>query len=65
MFNKKKIEKLESQMWDANFEIKRLKERVEWLLEDKEKRNAREAMLMKYLGLKIVDVPTETKIIKG
>ena len=52
-------------MWDANFEIKRLKERVEWLLEDKERRNAREAMLLKFLGLKIVDVPGETKIIKG
>ena len=50
-------------MWDANFEIKRLKERVEWLLEDKEKRNAREAMLMKHLGLEIIDV-REAKIIK-
>lgn len=63
MFNKNKIKKLESQMWDANFEIKRLKERVGWLLEDKEKRNAREAMLMKHLGLEIIDV-RETKIIK-
>lgn len=65
MFNKKKIKKLESHIWDALFEIKRLKEKVEWLLEDKDNRNAREAMLLQHLGVKIVDVPKETKIIKG
>lgn len=65
MFHKKLIEEVANEQFHLGHENQRLKEKVEWLLEEHERRDTREAMLLEHLGIKFETVQKHQRIIKA
>ena len=64
MFHKNKIEQLQAEKNSLARDVERLTDKVEYLLNQRHKDQDRLNMVLNHLGIEIVEVPSETKVVK-